>query len=41
MSPQAIAEAKEFAEKENLHGVVRCLDGFLMVGGYWLPGNID
>merc|ERR550517_1480511 len=23
MSPQAIAEAKEFAEKENLHGVVR------------------
>merc|ERR1712037_108577 len=23
MSPEAIAEAKEFAEKENLHGVVR------------------
>ena len=25
MSPEAIAEAKEFAEKENLHGVVRLL----------------
>ena len=33
MSPGAIAEAKEFAEKENLHGVVRWLEAFF--GGCW------
>ena len=31
MSPAAIAEAKEFAEKENLHGVVRWFDCFFLL----------
>ena len=41
MSPQAIAEAKEFAEKENLHGVVRWIDGFFdaFLGGLWMVGS--